>query len=102
MVWKVCQTIDELNEKYKKTRQISNSFEQCGLNHLSNDTDLFMKHLKSLIETFMYKALTDQHEAVTLSNEQNIFSNDIRDAETLSNDPNISTNDISDSDDWNI
>ena len=32
-----------------------------------------MKHLASLTETSMYKALTDQHEAVTLSNEQNIF-----------------------------
>ena len=94
----ICQTIDELNEKYKQTRQISNSFEQCGLNHLIINTDLFLKHLESLTRTFMYKALTDQHEAVTLSNEQNVFSNDIHDADTLSNEPNISTNDISDSD----
>ena len=98
----ICQTIDKLNEKYKKTRQMSNSFEQCGLNYLSNNTDLFMKHLESLTETFIYKALTDQHEAVTLNNEQNIFSNEIHDAETLSNEPNISTNNISDSDDSNI
>ena len=57
-----------------------------------------MKHLESLTETSMYKALTDQHEAVSLSNEQNVFSNDIHDIDTLSNEPNISTNDISDSD----
>ena len=30
----------------------------------------------------MYEALTDQHKAVTLSNEQNIFSNDKHEAET--------------------
>ena len=63
-----------------------------------------MKHLESLTETSMYKALTDQHEAVTLSNEQNIFSNDKHEAETESNEQNISTNDIShcNSDDSNI
>ena len=92
------QTIDELNEKYHQSKQIFKSFEQCGLNYLCNNTDLFMKHLARLTETSMYKALTDQHEAVTLSNEQNIFLNDIHDAETLSNEPNISTNNISDSD----
>ena len=43
----ICQTIDELNEKYKQTRQISNSFEQCGLNHLINNTNIFLKHLES-------------------------------------------------------
>ena len=52
----------------------------------------------------MYKALTDQHEAVTLSNEQNIFLKDKHEAETESNEQNISTNGISDcdSDDLNI
>ena len=94
----ICQTIDELNEKYKQTRQIYNSFEQCGLNHLSNNTDLFLNDLESLTETSMYKALTDQHEAISLSNEQNVISNNIHDADTLSNEPNVSTNDISDSD----
>ena len=69
----ICQTIDELNEEYHQSKQILKQFEQCGLNHLCNNTDLFMKHLASLTETSMYKALTDQHEAVTLSNEQNIF-----------------------------
>ena len=57
-----------------------------------------MKHLKILTETSMYKALTDQHEAVNLSNEENVISNDIHDADTLSKEPNVSTNDISDSD----
>ena len=57
-----------------------------------------MKHLASLTETFMYKTLTYQHEAVTLSNEQNIFSNDKHEAETVINEQNISTNDISDCD----
>ena len=56
----ICQTIDELNETYKQTRQISNSFEQCGLNHLYKNTDLFMKHLASLTETSMYKALNSK------------------------------------------
>ena len=87
----ICLAIDELNKKYKKTRQIYNSFEQCGLNHLSKNTDLFIKYLEILTETSMYKALTDQHEAVTLSNEKYIFSNDIRDAETKRNESNIST-----------
>ena len=50
-----------------------------------------MKHLESFTETSMYKALTEQHEAVTLSNENNIFSNDIRDAETKRDETNIST-----------
>ena len=50
----------------------------------------------SLTETSMYKTLTNQHEVVTLSNEQNIFSNDKHDAETVINEQNISTNDISD------
>ena len=53
----ICQTIDKLNEKYKKTRQIYNSFEQCGLNHLSENTDLFMKHLESLTETQIFRYL---------------------------------------------
>ena len=43
----------------------------------------------------MHKALTDQHEAVTLSNEQNIyFANDKHEAETVINEQNISTYDI--------
>ena len=52
----------------------------------------------------MYKALTYQHEAVTLSNEQNTFSNDKHEAETVINEKNLSTNDISDcnSDESNI
>ena len=93
-----------MNDKYHQSKQIFKSFEQCGLNNLCNNTDLFMKHLASLTETFMYKALTDQHEAVTLSNEQNIFSNDKHEAETESNEQNISTNDISycDSNNCNI
>ena len=53
-----------------------------------------MKHLEILTETPMYKALTDQHETVTLSNEQKIFSNDKHKTETESNEQNISTNDI--------
>ena len=57
-----------------------------------------MKHLASLTETSMYKTLTYQHEAVTLSNEQNTFSNDKHEAETVINEQNISTNDISDCD----
>ena len=63
-----------------------------------------MKHLASLTETYMYKALTGQHEAVTLSNEQNILSNDKHKVETVINDQNISTNDISNckSDESNI
>ena len=89
----ICQTIDELNEKYKKTKQRYHSFEQCGLNHLCDNTDIFKKHLDGLTETFMYKALTEQHEAVTLSNENNIFSNDIRDAEIKIDETNISTSD---------
>ena len=32
-----------------------------------------MKHLESLTETSMHKALTDQHEAVTLCNAQKLF-----------------------------
>ena len=40
-----------------------------------------MKYFTSLTETSMYKALTDQHEAVTLSNEQNTFSNDTHEAD---------------------
>ena len=63
-------------------KQIFKSFEQCGLNQLCKNIDLFMKHLESLTETSMYKALTDQHEAVTLSNEQNIFKNDLSDCES--------------------
>ena len=91
----ICQTIDELNKKYYQWKQIFKSFEQCGLNHLCNNTDFFMRHLASLTETSMYKALTDQHEAVTLSNEKNVFSNNKHDAETVSNEQNIFTNDIS-------
>ena len=53
-----------------------------------------MKYFASLTETSMYKALTDQHEAVTLSNEQNIFSNDKPEAVNVSNEKNILTNDI--------
>ena len=100
----ICQIIDELNDKYHQSKQIFKSFEQCGLNNLCNNTDLFMKHLASLTETSIYKALTDQHKAITVSNEQNIFSNIKHEAETESNEQNISTNDISDcdSDDCNI
>ena len=46
----------------------------------------------------MYKALIDQHEAVTLSNEQNLFLNDKHEAKPESNEQNVSTNDISDCD----
>ena len=56
-----------------RIRNIINSFEQCRFNHLCNNTDLFMKHLESLTETSMHKALTDQHEAVTLYNAQKLF-----------------------------
>ena len=55
-----------------------------------------MKYFASLTETSMYKALTDQHEAVTLSNEQNIFSNDKPEAVNVSSEKHILTNDISD------
>ena len=96
----LCQTIDELNEKYHQSKQIFKSFEQCGLNHLYKNTDLS----KSLRETSMYKALTDQYEGVTLNNEQNIFSNDKPEDVTVSNEQNIFTNSISDceSDESNI
>ena len=74
------------------------------LNHLCKNTDLFMKHLASLTETSIYTALSDQHEAVTLSNEQKVFSNDKHEAVTISNEQNIITNDISDceSDESNV
>ena len=39
----------------------------------------------------MYKVLTEQHKAVTLSNESKIFTNDIRDSETNIEETNIST-----------
>ena len=62
----------KLNERYHQSKKIFKSFEQYELNRLcKKKIDLFMKHLASLTETFMYKALTDQHEAVTLSNGQN-------------------------------
>ena len=64
----IFETINELNKKYHQSKQIFKSFEQCGLNHICNDTDLFMKHLDSLTDISIYKVLTDQHEAVTLSN----------------------------------
>ena len=52
----------------------------------------------------MYEVLTDQHVAVNLSNEQNIFSNDQYEAVILSNDQDIFSNDISDceSDESNV
>ena len=53
-----CQKINEFNEKYHQSKQIFKSFKQCGLNHLWNNTDLFMTHLANLTETSMYKALT--------------------------------------------
>ena len=37
----------------------------------------------------MYKALTDQHEAVTLSTEKNTFSNNKYEVKTVSNEQNI-------------
>ena len=63
-----------------------------------------MKHLASLTKTSMYEVLTDQHVAVNLSNEQNIFSNDQYEAVILSNDQDIFSNDISDceSDESNV
>ena len=63
-----------------------------------------MKYFASLTGTSMYKALTDQHEAVTLSNEQNILSNDKHEAVTVSNEQKIFINDISDceSDESNV
>ena len=64
------------------------------MNHLCQNTDLFMKHLARLTETSMYKAPSDQHEAITLSNERNKFSNEKHEAETVSNEQNVFTNDI--------
>ena len=63
-----------------------------------------MKHLSSLTETSMYKLLTEQHEAVTISNEQNIFSNEKHEAVTVSNEQNILANNISycESDELNV
>ena len=61
------------------------------MNHLCDNTDIFKKHLNSLTETSMYKVLTEQHKAVTLSNESKIFTNDIRDSETNIEETNIST-----------
>ena len=39
----ICQTIDELNEKYHQSKQIFKWFEQCGLNRLCKNTDLIIK-----------------------------------------------------------
>ena len=78
----ICHIIDELNHKYHPSKKIFKSFEQCGLNYLCKNTDLLMKHLESLTETSMYKALTDQREALNLSNEQNIFSNNLSSCES--------------------
>ena len=41
-----------------------------------------MKHLDSLLEIPMYKALTDQHEAVILSNKLDMISYDISGCES--------------------
>ena len=41
-----------------------------------------MRHLETLTESSMYKALTDQHEAETVSNEQHIFTQNISDCES--------------------
>ena len=51
-----------------QSKQILKSFEQYGLNRLCKNTDLRMKRMKSLIKNSMSKALSNQHEAVTLSN----------------------------------
>ena len=40
-----------------------------------------MKHLESLTEILVNRALTDQHETVTLSNEEKKFWNNMFDCE---------------------
>ena len=66
-----------MSQKCHQSKQNFKSFEQCGLNHLCNYTDLYMKYLNNLIDILIYKALIDQHEAVTLSNKLRIISNNI-------------------------
>ena len=68
---------DELNKTYYQSKQIFESFKQCELNHLCNNTDLFMKNLDNLMDSSMFKVLIDQDEAVTLSNKPNIITNNL-------------------------
>ena len=42
----ICQTIDELNQKYHQSKQMLKSFEQRWLNHLYKNIDSFTKKLK--------------------------------------------------------
>ena len=74
--------ISILDQKYHQSKQIF-------FNHSSNTywiiyakRYIFIKHLDSLPEISMYKALTDQHEAVTLSNKLDIISYDISGCES--------------------
>jgi hypothetical protein len=57
---------DEINLENRKSRAIAKSFLQCGLDPYCENTLHFTKHLDSLGEEGLYKALHDAHTAEVL------------------------------------
>ena len=60
------RAFNEINNENKSHRSIAKSFAQCGIDPSGDDIVKFTKHLDSLGEQGMYKALTEQHTAEIL------------------------------------
>ena len=60
----ISTSFQEANSKYKENRDISRSFEICGLNPFCSHDDLFQMHLDSLDENRLYESISSNQEAV--------------------------------------
>ena len=60
----ICTAFDEANLKYKVNKEISRSFERCGLNPFCDDDSIFQRHLNSLDENRLYESISSNQAPI--------------------------------------
>ena len=60
----ISSSFNEANVKYSENKDISKSFEICGLNPFCVDDGAFKRHLNSLDENKIYDSLLKKQEPV--------------------------------------
>ena len=60
----ICNSFEEANSRYKLNKDISRSFETCGLNPFCSDDYIFQNHLNSLDENRLYESISSNQEPV--------------------------------------
>ena len=63
----ITSSFNEANVKYNENKDISKSFERCGLNPFCNDDSKFREHLNSLDESMIYDSLINNQEPADCS-----------------------------------